>query len=407
MEFSSLGYDLWYLIADRCDNLSRRILRQTATGFALLVKPRPIRYSSDGTEIKQGVLLSMMVAYSKSTSLRRWFGDSKLIISIETYRAAAIVGNLRFLRYLRKRQEFHELQIYIICYQAALHGRVNILNWMYSIFEFDFHIIRRVAEGAAVGAHVNILDWLEARDLVSSHESFADPCASAAVTGNFECVLWFWRRGLHRQFCNETAACGNLELLWWCVKNNFMSKQQIVEHCVLARYPKQPEREVIATLEEFYEPGLNYSDRVISRAFDLRSLCVVKWLHRKGFAWNARSISRAVGHTTPEIIRYCLKKGCLFLPDLVMNSAVSTMNRKVITWLRQPTDKHGNSLRAPFPWGSGRFPLSGFYPTFFQFLLEIGYPRSCWDDIFNTRVTGKRELGHEIAKKWILRNVYV
>lgn len=390
--FSVLGKDLWRVIESHCSSLSRRVLRMTAKSFAQLLKPR---------KRECGTLLSSLLVRSRSPSLLNWFCDDKLILSNYVYHYAGFNCNLPFLKYLWRRQKFHKIQIEAVCNCAAYYGHFKVLNWIYSLFELEPLLVKSIADGACSANRVDVLDWLEIRDADFTSIECGIIMFSATVRGNFEAMLWLWRRGARVEVNEACATTDNHEMLHWLVKNRFVDEQWVIENCTGHSYLpfSKRERAVLTTLEEFYEPNVNYSTKVFTNAVSLRSLRVLEWLHAHQFPWDEQTAKRAAEHGTPEMLKYCLENGCPARESELLPCAVHKTNRKVIEWLRSPEGGARDWGEPKVPWSSGQL-------SFYEFLLEMEYPRSHWDRILvytERHYEGKWvQLGN-----WILAHVYV
>lgn len=388
--FSVVGTDVWRVIGSWCDLPSRVVLRFTAKSFTELLPRRPTRGYK---------LLSSVVAISPS--LQEWFVNNQLLLSIDAYESAAASGNIPFLQYLWQRQVFHPQQIVSICARAAHKGQKSVLNWLTSFLELESFMIQGISYGACISNQVHVLDWLEARDVQFTDEHFTTAVAVATINGSFECLLWLWQRGVTIRPHPCAAASHHLEMLHWLVKNNYLTKQQVVEGCVLQNRPRIDDRNVITTLEEFYEPGVNYSDKVFAEAVGLRSLRVLKWLRKHKFPWDEETTEAAATKSKPAIMNYLLKKGCPVNRQTVIGNAVRWMNREMIVYLREQG----------YPWSERTVPRALQPLDFYQFLFDMDYSRTGWDYILKYlegfSLDGSYGEGVASLKDWILAKVYV
>lgn len=394
MDFSLLGTDAWCVVGIWSDFLSRSVLRMTAKPFAQLLQRQPTRCYK---------LFSSLLPVCRSPSLQEWFCNDNLVLSFDVYKTAAKLGNVSFLEYLWKRQKFHQYQIKAICEKAAAHARMRVLDWLYSKLELEPAFTQALAQGACLRNRVQVLDWLEARDTdFTQVEQFRTAMIFASINDSFECLLWLWRRGVPVTIHPYTTpACQNLEMLRWLVKNHYITQRAIVENCVY-KSRSSCDQGVIATLKEFIEPGVTYSTQVFVKAVMLRSLRIVQWLHQRNFPWNTGVSATAAGESTPEVMNYLLEKGCPVKPRTAMHNAVYMMNKKMITYLRARDE--------PFPWDERTVPRSFKRISFYQFLLEMDYPRVGWDYIFaqilSAEIDEDEEKHAQRLQDWITQNVY-
>lgn len=239
-----------------------------------------------------------------------------------------------------------------------------------------------IAYSAIIRDHVGVLDWLEVRDADLETVAF-DLNDSLEYHGSFECLLWLWRRGLCKHIRSNAATSCHLPMLEWLVKNAFLTKQEIVEHCIY-KHSIRRVAEVMQTLEAFYEPGVTYSPDVCTSAVSLKSVRVMKWLHSHNFPWNEDTTRAAVLRSTPDVLRYCLKKGCPVKNDCLIGYAIQARNQAVLEWLLNPVDKHGKVFCDPFLWPQVAVIPCSSSLIFLQFLVDSDCPRRIWDKTFNS-----------------------
>lgn len=405
-EFSSIGRDVWRIVGGYCGRLTRRILLMSAKSFRHLL-PRSKR---------RGSLLTTLTARANSSPLFHLFADNGSLMDLGTYIMAARKGNVEILEYLWRRQKFCKLQIDEICREAAINNRRNVLDWLYSFMELEPFMVYTIAHKAMMGGHTELLDWLECRDVdfdlfIESERRVLS--GTAASRGNFEAVLWFWRRGWRPLFGQRVAASHNLEMLHWMVKNNFLTNEDIVEGSVrlCLHNWRTGASTIINTIEEFYNPNTTYSTRVCTGAVARKSVVLMKWLHEHNFPWDWTTTKDAVRYGNLEVLRYCLRKGCPVEATELTRYAIESNNVTALKWLRNPVDEEGLPFCEPFPWHS-RTVLSGCAKLeLLNYLLENDYPTALWNytlDKIEAYTLGDGSRSERCIKlqKWILKNVY-
>lgn len=369
-EFSLLGSDVWPVIVANCSRLTCRVLLLTCKSFGQLLPKK--KYP--------GELLTTLAARENYLPLFQFFYNP--LISIDTYRQAAKTGNLAILQILWQKQAFHPLQIEKVCFHAAMYNQRHVLDWLYSFLILEPFLVFKIAQGAVVGKHVHLLDWLEAREAdfaALKNEEKSTLASVAAYRGSLDCLLWLWRRGHIISFREEATYGADLETSRWLVKNHFFSKEEMClgapnVHCV-----KYNPSAAIRKLEEFYEPGKTYGITACNRAAMSKSLPVMKWLRKHNFPWTNLTCARAARRGTPEILRYCLRKGCPVKKEKLTRYAIESNNFPVLVWLRNPTDKYEQKFAEPFPWADETLLSGCASQEILDYLLENDYPRHLWE----------------------------
>lgn len=376
-EFSLLGRDVWCVIGKHCGRLMQRMLDMTAKSFRDLLPAREQHFFADGEKFSDGALITTLATRANSFPLFRMFADSGAPTGIDTYIAAARRGNVEILQYLWQRQKFCEKQVEEICIASATANRHNVLDWLYSFMELEEFMVYNIAYQAATYGRVELLDWLECRevDFTTFKEKDKRVISNAAATrGNFETVLWFWRRGWRPLFAKRVASSHNLEMLHWMVKNNFLTKKDIVEGSVYLPYGRTSISRIINTIEEFQEPGTTYSPQVCMQAACLKSVPLLKWIRRQKFPWDSETTKEAAKRGSPEVLAYCLRKNCSADKDRLTSYAIKSNNVSTLTWLREQG----------YPWYDQTVLPLYAHPKLIQYLSENDYPLDLWKYSLNS-----------------------
>lgn len=160
---------------------------------------------------------------------------------------------------------------YLILYNLAKSGHVDILKWLYSK-KYPFTSYAHI--GAAEGGYVEILQWLHNQNLVYSQD---EEIFSAAARGGYLAVLnWLWEHKYEWNFraCTAAARKGHLEAIIWLRQKSCPWNESTARFTLEAGHV-----EVFKWLLDNHCPC--YNDTCMSWAIKNNYLEIVKYMYDK------------------------------------------------------------------------------------------------------------------------------
>jgi Ankyrin repeats (3 copies) len=306
-------------------------------------------------------------AESEHYEVLNWLKAEKFPRDVRTYDALSKNGQLLLL------ESFYYGSLWYppICYLAAEHGHLDIIEWYgrkffsqeretcaiaarnghLDIVEYcvdrGWHWDEANCAAAAEGGHLMILQYL--RDVESYWD--ARTCAAAAGNGHLEVLQWCRANGCpwDASTCASAAKNGHLNVLKWCRQNKCKWNGETCAaaaengHLDVLRWCRESgcpwdERTcmILATqmghldvLKWCHENGSPWYDcSNIAASYD--RLDVLKWIHAHGSPCDEETYISAARFGNYKVQLWCYQRGCGGGPKVA--TVFRSMNRMRVKW---------------------------------------------------------------------------
>lgn len=286
-------------------------------------------------DLFQYVDFSMEMLCHVSSVLHEQHIQSRLLVYVGT---AASEGDLEFLQWIAEREElFVDVQGWWgIGYQAALKGRLSVLQWIHANRPQDFVI--GVFKGAIEGEHLDVIQWVDGKSFAGSPKLFFDYQIKVGGVEVTQCLLEQFRWPSSRDKCEwirigikNAAEVGNLDVVKLLFQNHYESSTYSQHRAVAEAAARGGHLHVLQWLHEQNAPC---PATVMDEAAHRGHLEVVQWLfkHRiEGCTHRATMMAALYGRLS--MVQWLFEHNLGSIDTHVMSKAIHSGNLELVQFL--------------------------------------------------------------------------
>lgn len=136
------------------------------------------------------------------------------------------------------KKEYQTLLLLAECQLVAARcGQISVLQW--SLAHFDF-LSPSIANAGAVHGHVEVLDWVK-QHVIDQSKIWCDVSTNAAGCGHLHVLQWFKEKGVpldkSSEICDQAAWDGQLDVLIWLKANGIWDSESVYKAALRRNRP--------------------------------------------------------------------------------------------------------------------------------------------------------------------------
>ncbi|GFH47638.1 hypothetical protein CTEN210_04113 [Chaetoceros tenuissimus] len=233
-------------------------------------------------------------------------------------------GNLEMIQYFDSKLGEH----------FDKHTWIDMFNGVVDSFRKRLHIMKWIFEekGHLIEDYINING---AKSFIEAYEHVLEGVTAPRVK---------------LQLCAYAAECGNIELLEYCHRNNYLLDVDDAYDgmCIYALENDHKEK-ALETLKWLRHHGCGWKEEFCKEAVSHNNLEVLKWAREDGCPWDQCALVAAIEYGNIAIIEYCLQNQCPMTTE-ICSSAMSIEDHNValeVLKLLRKYSAHGMRVSVP------------------------------------------------------------